>query len=256
MVVVWFARTQSFSVQHYYLLQPGILIICSLFVLKMMARWSSAWSHGVALGLMVATAGLIGLSMFVPRAAALHTGLRPLVPRDAYYPLVRHDVAELNCLYATISELLNQAGDTATKFYVLSATSELNDTHFISTSIKPPFGFASGDRLLRMHHIDKRDGFPRRLLEADIVVLGSPLGGKGNFSQVLLEPARLIESSVGLGRAFVELPYEFHLDNEVTAKLFKKVRPFTAAEIQALSDHLRRLYPDYPHVYEPSYGER
>ena len=107
-----------------------------------------------------------------------------------------------------------------------------------------------------MHLIDKRDGFPRRLLEADIVVLGSPLGGKGDLSQVLLEPARLIRERVGLGRAFVELPYEFHLDNTVTARLFRKVRPFTTAEIQALSDHLRRLYPEYPHVFEPSYGEQ
>lgn len=104
--------------------------------------------------------------------------------------------------------------------------------------------------------IDKRDGFPRRLLDADIVVLGSPLGGKGEFSQVLIEPARLIKDGVGLGRAFVELPHEFRLDNEVTANLFKKVRPFTTAEIQALSDHLRRLYPDHPRVYEPEYDAR
>ena len=99
LVVVWFARTQSFSVHHYYLLQPGILITCSLFVLQMLARWSSAWSRGVALGLMVAIAGLIDVSMFVPRATALHAGLRPLVPRNAYYPLVRHDVAELEIVF-------------------------------------------------------------------------------------------------------------------------------------------------------------
>jgi hypothetical protein len=152
--------------------------------------------------------------------------------------------------------LLNQSGDKATEFYVLSSTSELDDTHFIPTSIHPPFEFASGDRLLRTHTVDKRDGFPRRLLDADIVVFGTPLGDKGEFSSVLLEPARLIKDGVGLGRAFVELPYEFHLDNKVTAKLFRKVRPITTAEIQALSDYLRRFYPDYPYVYEPDYDAR
>jgi hypothetical protein len=102
LIAILFAQTASFSVHHFYLLQPGILIICSLFILQIMARWSSAWSRGIALGLMLAIAALVDVSMFVPRAAALHAGLRPLVPRDAYYPLVRHDVAELNRLYATL----------------------------------------------------------------------------------------------------------------------------------------------------------
>jgi hypothetical protein len=251
-VVVLFARTSSFGVQHYYLLQAGVLIVCSLAVLQIMAFWSSTWSRGIALALMVVVAVSIDLSTFVPRAAPLHTWLQPAVPRETYYPLVRHDVAELNRLYAALDGLLG----SEERFYVLSATEALNDTHFIRAHIRQPFEFDAADRLLRTQNVDKRDGFPRNLLDADVVILASPVGGKGEFSQVLLEPARLIKDGIGLGRAFVRLPYEFHLDNNVTARVFERMRPFTEAEIQALSDHLRRLYPDYPKVYEPDYDGR
>jgi hypothetical protein len=255
-IVGLFTSAQSFSVHHYYLLQAGILIVCSLCILVMLEHWSSAIGKGVVLGLMLAIALCVNLAVFVPRAAALREQFLPLVPRGTYHPLVRHDVEELNRLYAKLDELMHRPGASGHKFYVLSSTNELNNSHFSAGSIHPPFRFSSSDRLLRSHVVDKRDGFPQRLLKANVVVLGAPLGGWGDSSQVLLEPARLIKECIGLGRAFVELPYVFRLDNNVTARLFEKVRPFTTTEIQALSERLRRLYPDRPPVYEPDYDAR
>ena len=251
-IVIMFLRTQSFGFQHYYLLQPGWLIMSSLFVIQLWERLADRRSKVAVIAGVAAVAVVTILATFSPAAAGLHAWLQPLLTRDTYYPLVREDVAELNRLYARLDEVLDAAGPDA-KFYVLSATYELNDTHFIWTSIAPPFQFASSSRLLRLQYVDKRDGFPERLLQADFVVLGAPLGGNGDGSQSLLEPGRLLRDGIGLGRAFEAVSGVFHLDNGATAQIFKKVRPITQAEVQELSDYLRQRYPDRPYVFDPDY---
>jgi hypothetical protein len=253
-IVVLFARTQSFAVHHYYLLQAGWLIMSSLLVLHLLARLADLRWKAAVVGGMVAVAVVSSVTVFAPGAAALHARLQPLVPRDTHYPLVRDDVGELNRLYAKLDEVLGTAGPQA-KFYVASATYELNDTLFIDKCISMPFIFNFSGRLLRLQYVDKRDGFPQHLLEADFVVLGFPPGGLGKGSRVLLEPVRLIREGVGLGRAFEALPEVFHLENGVTARIYKKVRPLTQVEIQGLSDYLRQWYPDRPYVFDPGHHD-
>jgi hypothetical protein len=254
-IVVLFLRTQSFGIHHYYLFQAGGLIMSSLAALHILARVAAPRARAAIAAASLAVAAVLDLAVFIPAAAPLQAWLQPLLPRETYYPLVRDDVAELNRLYAKLDEILEAAGPEA-KFYVASATSELNDTHFRATSLAPPFRFKSSDRLLPLQYVDKRDGFPRRLLDADFVVLGSPtgpVGGNDESSQILIEPARLIRDSRGLGRAFEPLPEVYHLDNGSSARIFRRVRPVTQAEVQALSDDLRRRYPDRPFVFDPDY---
>ena len=253
-ILVLFLRTQSFGIHHYYLFQAAWLIMASLLVLHVLARLRGWLPKAAVVAGTAAVALVTDLAVFVPAAAPLHAFLQPLLPRETYYPLVRHDVAELNHVYAKLDDLLWAAGPEAT-FYVASVTDVLNDTHFLWTSIAPPFKFDSSDQVLRGQYVDKRDGFPRRLLAADFVVLGDPTGPTANQdrSQILLEPARLIREARGLGRAYEALPEVFHLDNGVTAQIFRKVRPITSAETQALSDYLRQRYPDRPYVFDPDY---
>jgi hypothetical protein len=251
-VIVLFLRTQSFSIQHYYLLQASWLIMSSMLAFYLVERLRGRQSKVVLVAGIAVTAVACDSAVFVPSVAPWHAWLQPLLPQDTYYPLVRNDVAELNQLYAKLDDLLRIAGPQAT-FYVASATYELNDTHFVWTSISPPFKFHSSHRLLSLQYVDKRDGFPWRLLQADYVVVGTPVGGNGDSCQILMEPARLISERIGLGQAYQALPDVYHLDHGVTARIYRKVREPTPAELQSFSDYLRRWYPDRPYIFDPRY---
>ena len=116
--------------------------------------------------------------------------------------------------------------------------------------------------------IDKRDGFPVRLLHAKYVLVASPVQTVLNPAeqQILVVPEREFLEGAGIAPAFEKLPYEFNLDAGYTYELdggvkannfggaivsiYRKTRDITNEEVGQLSEALRKAHPDRPYIYE------
>jgi hypothetical protein len=109
-------------------------------------------------------------------------------------------------------------------------------------------------RILRTHLVDRRDGFPEGLLRATYIVAADPVQYelRPHDQRVMGIPAELVLTARGIGTSLVRLPYAFRLERGVTAYLYKKVRPFSDSDLQALSDMLRHYYPTRPEIYRVS----
>src|SRR5690606_14119001 len=108
--------------------------------------------------------------------------------------------------------------------------------------------------LLRPMHIDRRDGFPRRLFDAEVVCTTDPTAVHldADHQQIVLQPAISLLSGTDVGRAFERLPGVFRLDEGFDARIFRRLRDPTAEELEALSARLRSRYPDRPDIYDPA----
>ena len=136
--------------------------------------------------------------------------------------------------------------------YVLSGSATLNAVHFRSITASTGVTFNSTNRVLGSSVVDKRDGFPRGIFDAHIVVSSDPiqLSRRPSDQQVIRLPAERFFNKTGIGAAFERLPRNFRLDGEVDAVVFRRTRPNTAEEIADLSDALREFYPDRQDVYQ------
>jgi hypothetical protein len=246
-IFVIFSRTQNFAPQHFYLIMTPLLLFSALWAALLLSR-ATPWRIGLGLALMMLLI-LNSLAMFYPNTLTKASPFVDILTGVEYGPHVRDDIPEIDRLLSVLEQFVT---DPRARIYVLSASQTMN-SHILT------YAFLSlhrhekiGEQVLWTHDVDKRDGFPQELLTAQYLVAADPI--QANLSpkdqQILSIPARLVLKGEGIGSAFSRLPYEFHLDGDVKAYIYKKTRPFTEAELDTLSGLLRDLYPDRPFIYE------
>jgi hypothetical protein len=103
-------------------------------------------------------------------------------------------------------------------------------------------------------HVDRRDGFPYELLAADVVVTAEPVQTHLDPAeqQVVIVPAREIDSRSTIGRSFHRLPESFQLEKGVTARVNVRARDLEAADYEAFSERLARSHPEAPGLLRPA----
>jgi hypothetical protein len=247
-----FAKVQDLGIHHWYLVQPAVLLIVGIAAARVVCWLRSRALRSLLLAAYVAAGGLVGATVLVPAFAPLRDRELAILPWHTHYPLVRDDLAEYRRLITVLDAELRAAGPDA-QLYVLASSMTLSDSHIRNTELS--LGLTSGlpPRLLRTAHVDKRDGFPDDILDAELICATIPPAlhlGVAN-QQVVVQPLISLATRVDIGMAFEPLSDVFQLENGTRTIVFRKIREITASEVAALSARLRVAYPDRPFVYEP-----
>lgn len=190
-------------------------------------------------------------AVFVPNGDSVAKALVPIVPDNRRLPLVRNDIDEIAKVARYVDGLVATMPGEAS-IYVLASSTVFSSAQLRMLEVSTGHPFASAGGILVTSGIDKRDGFPRGLLNADLVLLTDPvqIHRRAEDQQVIEIPAEFMLSGTGIGAAFEKLQAAFELDEGVTVSVYRRTRENSQAEIEQLSERLRKLYPDRPGIYQ------
>jgi putative flippase GtrA len=246
-IFLLFARTQDFGIQHYYLLIPGVVLGIAWLQIGLWMRLKGRPWRALSLG-PVFTALILSFSAaFVPQAAGISERLGILVPR-ASYPLVRNDIDGIDRLLDRLEGLVREQDGG---IYVLASSTVLNSSIVNAACRTGSRQWRFCDRLLSTHDVDKRDGFPRQILDALYLVVASPVQYhlRPEDQRVVGVLVREVIQGRGIGASFERLPGEYALDNGVMVWVFKKVRPIPRSDLDALTEEFIGYYPDKRDIF-------
>ncbi|MCP4900506.1 MAG: hypothetical protein GY906_26380 [bacterium] len=239
-----FQPVQSHAIQHWYLYLPGSAI---LMILGMARAWQELRSHRwrlIAAGVLVTVSIVQICHVFgnFPEYTSSVLVERHLSPRQ------RGDIDEITRLLAVLDRIVSrQPGH----IYVLASSSVLTEHVLAFANLSLGASFQSPQRVLTTAQIDRRDGFPSGLFQAQYVILPHPIQvNQPNEQRVVSVPASYFDSRSGPAAAFVPLSAVFRLDNGVVARIWARTRPNTPSEADLISRDLRQIYPDHPYIYE------
>ena len=252
-VFVHFSGTQTMGPHHLYVLMPAAFLMLSIAAIKLISgRPRRVTIVGTAMLMLYIVNGIAsGIAVFSPSGESLRAMLVPLVPDNRRIPLVRDDIDAFEGITAYIDSLV--AGDSQIgAIYVLSSSQTLNVVHLRNLEASTGITFQAVDRLLRSSEVDKRDGFPRQLLMADLVIVADPIqyNRRPSDQYVVGVPAQAMLERTGIGAAFRKLPESFEFRDGVKVQIFKKEREISTEETASLSDALRAIYPNRPNIYK------
>lgn len=253
-VFLHFSSTQTMGPHQYFLLLPGFLIILSLGLATAISSSTRplAIAGASAATLVLAFGVASGNAVFVLTDNSGYLQRSRLLSQSYRPPLINNDLEEFKRLALYVDELMASAPEEQ-GIYVLSGSATLNANHFKTLTASTGAVFNSVERVFGSSVIDKRDGFPRRIFDAHIVISSDPIqlmSQRTADQQVVRIPAERLFDSAGIGAAFERLPRSFQLDGEVSAVVFRRTRKNTVEEIDELSGSLKRFYPDRPEVYQ------
>ncbi len=251
---ILFSRTQTMGPHQYFILLPGMLILLSLGLTTGIASQRRPIALGsISAAVLVLILGVASAkSVFIPSASTTGVPTTNRMLSQSYRPpLISNDLDEFLRLAKYVDELMVDAPKEQ-GIYVLSGSATLNGNHLKTITVSTGAPFNSAERILGSSVVDKRDGFPRDIFRAHILISSEPvqLSRRPSDQQVIRIPADRLFSGSGIGAAFERLPARFRLDGDVDAVVFRRTRPNTTEEIAELSDALREFYPNRPNVYQ------
>ncbi len=243
-------RLQGHGPHHWYLYLAGALMLVGLAVVRALSYLDTARARTAAVIGLLGVGLVVTGSVFADRFLRVADLLGPLVPRHRVRPLQRQDLAEVHRLLGFLDEQLDRRDGY---IYVLGSTGTLSDQSLAFANRSLGTTFRSPASILQSAHVDRRDGFPRMLLEATYVVVPQPTQNDiaAREQQVVVIPTESFVRGGDFSRAFRRLPVEFLLEGDVRVWVFERERETTAEELAELSAQLRSAYPDRPDIWRP-----
>ena len=240
---------QGHTPQHWYLYYPQALILVGLGVERVVGTLGGSCRRVVLVAL-AGTGALIAAAVYLPPAARIADACGPLLPADRLQPQQREDLQEVERLLTFLDHMVSRG---PARIYVLASSETLSDQVLAFADFSLGGDHSATRAILSAAHVDRRDGFPRGLLEAEVVLVGEPLQVhlRAEEQRVVTEPAESFLEGTDIAGAFRRLPEEFVLQGGVRVHIFVRQRPNTMQEIEALSERLRAAYPDRPEIYAP-----
>jgi hypothetical protein len=174
-----------------------------------------------------------------------------IAPTGRCNPLIRHDLVEMRRLLTTLERYDSQAGGTV---YVLASSGILNSALLWASNLSLDTNYQVTGRILRTADVDRRDGFPQQLLNAEYVLVAVPIQYhlKPEDQRMIELPAEALLMRKNIGNAFDRLADSFLLDDQVKVYLFRRVRQITKAELDELEGECKRVYTDTPNICIPA----
>ena len=213
----------------------------------MITLWNAPWQpiwRATGIACVSGTVLVSSLAVFVPASRISN----PLLPSVRYPPLVRPDLAEIERLIEMLDQLKPE------RVYVVASSEILN---WSTLNI----GCRVNHRDICQHiavtaDIDARDGFPKDLLQADYVVVATPIQYhvRPEDQQVVGLVAQQIIQHAGIGSSFESVPGQFTLMNGVQARIYRRSAPLRREDVRDLSDELIRSYPGMKSLFTPPPG--
>lgn len=193
-------------------------------------------SQPIVTSALCAMMGLNFFSSFVPVTWGPAEPVRIAFPRERHPPLRLAQYEEYLRLVDDLKGLEPQS-----TIAVYASSMALN--HWLVAALDPTLS----RRIMSMAHVDKSEGFKWSVLSADYALVGSPVQLQLNpgTQRVIELPAQDILAGAGIGAAFVDTGRSYHLDDGARARLFKRTRPLTVAEIGQLANRFNEYYPEW-----------
>lgn len=241
---------QAHDPQHWYLYSAGLLVLVGSWVVAVLEARPTIGRRRLVGGLLVGVGVVVTACVLLPSAGTFADLAGPLVPRMRVRPAVRNDLDQVEALLARLdAEVRRRPG----YIYVLASSSRLSDQVLAFANLSLGTDHLSTAAILSSSHVDRRDGFPLLLFEADYVVVPDPaqVHLKPADQQVVLAPTESFLEGRDIAGAFNRLSGEYRLDGDVRVSIFERVRPIRRDELDALSERLRESYPDRPDIYRP-----
>lgn len=243
-LMIW--KTMSMNYHHYYLIivQTMALVIVSFYVLcyqinkfKMLRYIATAVA--CAFGIMNMGISAIPAMRNIP--------LKQLFTTHYFSPLIRNDMAEINTIIADLKSIREE--NPALTAYVLASSGILNDD--ILRMAQYPEQKTMSSQLYTSYHVDLRDGFDPKLLNADIVLVCDPIQTHlpDGTQRIITYPAELILNPDSYIGEHFKLYKQYSLDNGVTANMYIKCSPFDEEDYVQLAAYYDQYYSDYPDLF-------
>jgi hypothetical protein len=250
MTYLLMVRLQGHGPHHWYLYLGGALFLVGLAVVRTLSSLDTVRARATAVIGLVGIGLIVTGSVYAECLRPLADLMGPLVPRHRVRPLQRQDLAEVHRLLGFLDE---QVARREGYIYVLGSTGTLSDQSLAFANRSLGTGYRSPASILQSAHVDRRDGFPRMLLEATYVVVPDPPQNDMNPARqrVVMIPTRSFVEGRNIARAFRRLPVEFLLERDVRVWVFERERGITGDEVAELSALLRAAYPDRPNIWGP-----
>ena len=163
---VLFKMTQSPEVHHMLLFTANIMLLIGLIFANSNINWIKS---------IVATILAINIICSIPitynNNIVKFMKDKLLINSNSLKPLVREDINEFIAINNRIKELSEKGKK---KIYLNSSSRVLNQSMVASYDKTVGISFESKKYLLQISNVDKRDGVPKNLKNADIVIVTSP----------------------------------------------------------------------------------
>lgn len=148
--------------------------------------------------------------------------------------------------YEALSNDLLNLTKNGKKVTVYSSNGVLNEEMFETISdskLNNSINYAS--------QVDLRDNFRIQTLMSDYVVITNPIQThlRVNDQQVIYVPASSILNHFNIGNAYKKLEHEYKLNNDVSAWIYEKQRPFTSQEATDFFAEFYNYYPQWKKLY-------
>ena len=234
-----FLMVQTHGQQHLLMYVPSLALLLCAAVARF--RRVTAWA-----------AALLSLWCLVPKAqpGSLQEIPYPsILPSFVFYGPKRGDISELLRLREDLDALSAAEPRTAA---VLSSSLVFNSETL--GNLRDSLNLPSPEqttRILDQGTVDRVNGMNWAILSADYLLVADPVQthlGEENQAVVALLAHDLLDRT-GPGTAFEPLSERYTLQNEVTVRIFARVRDLTEAEYRLVSDRLLERYPDYEAEY-------
>lgn len=235
--LVLFSRIQTMDPHHLLLVYLG-LVVTPIFLFKSLltSNWPLARVCGwLILSVAVLLATLNFQTTFLTNP---FPGLAILEPSEREVPEKRTDLPQIEALLEFIEK--KAGGAPPHHFvYLIASSWELNSNHLILAPISLNKPIAATKYISETHDVDRRDGFPKELADAQIVLLATPLQTHLFRDQkVLSVPYDLFVSDQGFAQAFRKTEPSFELEKGIHVFVYERVRDSTPEEIADLHDRL------------------
>ncbi|MGC2064073.1 MAG: NPCBM/NEW2 domain-containing protein, partial [Thermodesulfovibrionales bacterium] len=243
-IFILFSRTQDFSDHHWYLICTYIAFFAAIGGLALVSSISNR-AIRLLLTAFYLILVLVNFSLvFIPRTADKAAFLPSLFSSARHYPLIRHDLSELDRLVNKLDGLTTPNRDS---IYVLASSLVLSDDILRNAAALHPGHDNFHQKMPVGSHVDKRDGFPSHLLSADYVVTATPLQRhlRTEGQRVIALPLSDIEQHRGIGKSFERLDDSFLLDNQVMAYIYRRMAPISRADMESLEKTFVNIYPEH-----------
>lgn len=235
---ILFTFTQSPGIQHNL---PFSLWMLLIFCEGLFCLISQCKKNSAAFLLSVTSVSFMLLCLFHSLFNIFNTNSNFIFP----FKVMPLKVGNFQEYEALSNDLLNLTSK-GKKVTIYSSSGILNEEMLETISdskLKNSINYAS--------QVDLRDNFRIQTLMSDYVIIANPIQTHLRVAdqQVIYVPASSILNHLNIGNAYKKLEYEYKLNNDVSAWIYEKQRPFTHIELTDFFDELYNSYPEWKKLY-------
>lgn len=235
-----FTRTQTPGIQHVIPFSGWILFV-AMFGVVLCLESIKRTGKLIFLGgcVAVCSLGILYYSLFDNDSVK---GLDNILPQKNL-PLKVDNYTEYQALASKLESLTSNSDD---KITVLSSNNVLNDDMLTTISSHKLDG-----KITYTSQVDLRDGINIHALLSRYFVVTDPvqLHLHPSGQRVIAIPTNALLNKENIGNAFTKMSGPYKLSNAVNAWIYKRIRPYSAQEVNDFFNAFYIYYPDWKSIY-------